>query len=120
MADKIFTDGMIVKQPHANAPTFIIANLSFKVDDFKKFLTDNSKGGWVNVDIKVGLSGKYYGEVNTWTKDTGVEEVKQEIRETLKTKDPIDDFDKSVHEQVDEFTSPDENGNVIKLSDIPF
>ena len=42
MADnKQFPSGIIAKR-HEKAPDFIIANLSFKVDEFIKYLQDNT------------------------------------------------------------------------------
>jgi len=110
MADKVFTEGMIIKAPHQNAPSFIKANVSFKVDEFKKFLTDHAKNGWVNIQIKEGKTGSLYGELDTFERKKDVEEVKEQIREKLApTEDPMDNF-----------TSPDEDGNSIDLSSIPF
>ena len=41
--EKDFVDGMIVKRPHENAPDFIKANISIKLDDFK---------GWIGQFVK--------------------------------------------------------------------
>ena len=65
MADKIFTDGMIVKR-HTKAPKYVICSLSFKAQEFIRFLEENEKSGWVNVEIKESQNGKLYGEVNAW------------------------------------------------------
>jgi hypothetical protein len=67
MADKIFADGLIYKAPRENAPEFVKGSLSFKVDEFIKFLeANNTNGGWVNVDIKLSQGGKLYCELNTY------------------------------------------------------
>jgi hypothetical protein len=63
---KVFVDGMIVKIPE-NKPDFVIAKLSFKVEEFISFLQSNQKTDWVNVDLKVSKGGKPYAELNTWT-----------------------------------------------------
>jgi hypothetical protein len=70
MEDKKFTDGLIVKRAE-NAPEFVIANLSIKVDEFTKWLTDNQSNGWVNVNLlmgkpKDGKPAKPYGVLDTW------------------------------------------------------
>jgi hypothetical protein len=65
MEDKKFTDGLIVKRAE-NAPEFVIANLSIKVDEFTKWLTANQSNGWVNVNLLMGKSGKPYGVLDTW------------------------------------------------------
>lgn len=60
---------MIAKKPHENAPDFVKLNLSFKVDEFSAFLQAHVKGdGWANVVVKEGKSGKWYGELDQWTK----------------------------------------------------
>jgi len=63
--EKIFADGLIVKRKE-NAPDFVKHNLAFKVDDFVKFLRDNDKKGWVNVDVKESKGGKLYAELDTF------------------------------------------------------
>ena len=70
MQDKKFTDGLIVKRAE-NAPEFVIANLSIKVDEFTKWLTENQSNGWVNVNLlmgkpKDGKPAKPYGVLDTW------------------------------------------------------
>lgn len=77
MAEKKYVDGMIVKR-NEKAPDFVICNLSLKTNNLIQFLKDNESNGWLNVDIKIGKSGKYYAEVNTWKpkyKDTPVDQL---------------------------------------------
>ena len=64
--EKIFADGLIFKKPSEKAPDFVKGNLSFKVEEFKKFLDENINNGWVNIDLKESSGGKYYAELNTW------------------------------------------------------
>lgn len=67
MADKTFADGLIVKLPREGAPDYVLGSLSFKVAEFKAFLDKHEKvGGWVNVDLAVGKSGKPYASLNTY------------------------------------------------------
>ena len=69
--DKVFTNGFVVKEPHKNAPAFVKCAVSIKTDEFVKFLEDHTKpDGWVNLDIKVGQSGKWYAQLNQWSKET--------------------------------------------------
>lgn len=54
--EKVFIDGMIFKAPDENtkekAP-WIKGKISIKVPDFIKFLqTHETKGGWINIDLK--------------------------------------------------------------------
>ena len=66
MADQTFVDGLIVK----DAPVdFIVAKLSFKVDEIKAFLDANNSNGWVNADIKISQGGKMYAALNNWKPD---------------------------------------------------
>ena len=71
---KVWVDGMIVKKKEGS-PDFVVAELSFKVEDFKVFLDANPKNGWVNTTVKrAQSSGKLYGELNTFepqSKTTG-------------------------------------------------
>ena len=64
--EKTFVNGMIVKDKHENTPDWVIANVSFKVEDMKAFLDQHQDNGWVNVQIKKGQGGKRYAELDTW------------------------------------------------------
>lgn len=68
MADKKFADGMRVAKPRDNAPDFVIANVSFEVTSFKKYLEENvNDRGWVNVDIlRSKEKGTYYAVTNDY------------------------------------------------------
>ncbi len=61
--EKKFVDGMIVK----DAPVdFVVAKLSFKVEEMKAFLDANNSNGWVNADILTSKAGKMYAALNDW------------------------------------------------------
>jgi len=69
MADTIeFVNGLIVKAPHENAPSFVKANISIKVVDLGQWLRERFKAGdeWVNVDVKESKGGKWYAAVSTF------------------------------------------------------
>jgi hypothetical protein len=69
MADEIqFVDGLIVKAPHQNAPAFVKAQISIKVEDLGKWLREKYKNGdeWINVDVKESKGGKWYAAVSTF------------------------------------------------------
>jgi hypothetical protein len=81
--DKIFTDGMIVKPPRDGAPDFVKASISIKTEDFVRFLEDHTKpDGWVNIDVKAGQSGKWYGQLNQWTRAAPPSEARPTRRNT--------------------------------------
>ena len=64
--EAIFPDGLIIKKKDTD-PDWVIGHLSFKVEEFIKFLTKHEKKGWVNVEMKIGKdSGKPYTELDTW------------------------------------------------------
>ncbi len=62
---KIFANGFSFKR-NENAPDFVIGKQSIKVDEAVAFLQANQNNGWVNLEIKLGQSGKYYIELDTW------------------------------------------------------
>lgn len=64
--EKIFTDGMIFKLPRQGAPDFAKGSLSFKTEDFIKWLQAHDNDGWVNVKLNVSKNGKPYGALDTW------------------------------------------------------
>lgn len=69
MADDIeFVDGLIVKAPHAKAPSFVKASISIKVEDLGVWLRKKHKAGdvWVNIDVKESKNGKWYAAVSTF------------------------------------------------------
>ena len=67
---KEFINGMIAKKPSDKAPDFIKAKLSFKVEEFKAYLDENSNDGWVNIEVKESKKGSYYAELDSWKKDS--------------------------------------------------
>lgn len=64
---KNFVDGLIVKR-NEKAPTWIVCGLSFKAEEFVKYIMANAKNNWLNVDVKLSKGGKYYAELNTYEK----------------------------------------------------
>jgi len=72
---KTFAKGINFKR-NDNAPEFVVGKLAIKTDEAVAFLNENSKNGWVNLDIKKAKSGKYYIELDTY-------EVKPKTTENL-------------------------------------
>jgi len=63
--EKIFADGFSFKR-NENAPEFVVGRMSVKVEDAVVFMKSHAKNGWVNLDIKLSKTGKYYCELDTW------------------------------------------------------
>ncbi len=66
-----FVDGLFVKAPHPKAPDFVKAQISIKVEDLGKWLRGKYKEslaneGWINLDVKVAKSGKWYAAVSNY------------------------------------------------------
>lgn len=111
MAEKTFVSGMIVKR-NEKAPDFIICNLSFKSDEFIQFLTQHSKNGWVNIQVKRAKDGiRIYGELDLWEKDKKITTEKED-REYDKKSD-----EEAAKEEIETINYPTEE---VNPEDIPF
>ena len=66
MAEEIeFPKGLMVKKPRDNAPDFVKASISIKVEELIEWLSGRD-GEWVNLDVKESKGGKWYAAVNTF------------------------------------------------------
>ena len=65
MSDKEFVDGLLVKAPHEKSPDFVKCSISIKRKDLGNWLRQK-EDDWINIDVKVAKSGKWYAEVNNW------------------------------------------------------
>lgn len=82
MSEKQFTKGFFFKR-NEKAPEYVVGQLSVRVEDAIPYLQENAtESGYVNIDIKLSQSGKYYCELNTWkpTKDKATEEQSNQER----------------------------------------
>jgi hypothetical protein len=68
MVDVEFVDGMIIKEPRQGAPDFVKGSISIKRAELGNWLRGKDDE-WINLDIKVGKSGKWYVQVNNWKPD---------------------------------------------------
>jgi len=80
--EKVFANGFSFKR-RESAPDFVIGNLSVKVEDAVKFLQENQKNGWVNLDVLKSQKGSFYIELNTWTPDKPTQKNEAEISDDL-------------------------------------
>lgn len=65
MSDKEFTNGLMVKAPNDKAPEFVKCSISIKRADLGNWLRGKTEE-WINLDVKVAKTGKWYCEVNNW------------------------------------------------------
>lgn len=64
--EKEFVKGLFVNR-RENAPDFVKANLSFKVETFIEYLKSKAnEAGYVNIDINESKEGKLYPKLNDW------------------------------------------------------
>jgi len=69
MADTEFADGLYAKEPHTNAPDFVVCKINIKLEDFIKWAQKEIDNGneWANIDIqRAKSSGNLYGKVDRW------------------------------------------------------
>lgn len=65
MSDKDFIEGMSVKDPHENAPDFVICQGGFRREAMIAYLQSQS-GDYVNFQIKRSKKGALYVEKDNW------------------------------------------------------
>lgn len=72
MAELIFATGIKIKDIHTSYG--VIFKLGVKVEDFIKFITDNTnEQGYCNIDLKQSKNGKWYMCLNDYVKNTTTE-----------------------------------------------
>jgi len=85
--EKDFVKGLFVKEPHANAPDFVKANLSIKLKDFSGWINEKKKSvvkdkngdRWLRMQILESKDGNtWYAQFDDW-------------EPTQKTNDILDD-----------------------------
>jgi len=68
--DKIFARGIFFKDPSPQAPSYVLGKLKIKTDEALEFINEQSKDGWLTLDIKKSQGGKTYLEVDTYVPKT--------------------------------------------------
>lgn len=76
--EKIFAQGMVVKDRRPGTPEWVKANVAFNVQEFIQTLQQNEHNGWVNVVIKKSQNGKLYCEVDDYQKRKAMEQPPQQ------------------------------------------
>lgn len=72
----IFPKGMMLKKRSEKTPEWIKLSISFKADEFIKFLEEHQNlGGWLTIDLKEkkGEKGNYYFALNTFKPESRAE-----------------------------------------------
>jgi hypothetical protein len=64
--EKQFVNGLVFKPKSDKAPEWVLGGLSINVPAFLEWLETQTKSQWINVQFKVGKSGKPYAELDTW------------------------------------------------------
>lgn len=70
MAELVFVEGLIAKEPPGAAPDYVKVKLSIKREEMIKWL-ESQDGEWINAEVKEGRSGKWYVAVDDWKPDQG-------------------------------------------------
>lgn len=83
MADLI--NGLFVKKPHPNAPSFVKAKVSVKKEDFINWL-HSQEGAWVNMDIKESRDGAFYAQIDEWKPEAKVTDEQAKTLQALREK----------------------------------
>lgn len=65
--EPIFADGLMFREPHEGAPSFVKGSLSVNVKKFTEWVKqyENEKG-WVTIDMKESKTFVTYFQLNTW------------------------------------------------------
>jgi hypothetical protein len=66
MQEKQFVNGLVFKPKSDKAPEWVLGGLSINVPAFLEWLETQPKSQWINVQFKMGKSGKPYAELDTW------------------------------------------------------
>jgi len=76
MSDIEFVDGLIVKAPRDGTPDFVKMSISIKRKELGNWLRSKDDE-WINLDVKVSKSGKWYAAVNDWKPEQSQQPAKQ-------------------------------------------
>ena len=94
MSDNKFISGLFFKDPHENAPDFVMVKGSIKIADMRAWL-DQQDGEWVNFDLKRSREGKPYAQIDTWVpdKERGGGRGHRQVSTQRQGQRPMNDFD---------------------------
>ena len=107
MQEKIFADGISVKELQNEQFPWLIAQVGISKTKFTAFMEEYvDERGWINLTLKRGKTGTLYFELDTWKKE------KKEWKPIPQTQKQIDEV-----KNMDTIEYPEEDINPF---DIPF
>lgn len=101
--DKKFIEGLFTSR-RENAPSFVLASQSAKVDTFVNWLQNNANDkGYVNWDILQSDNGKVYAKHNDWKPNSQSDTNKQKFvftnKESIDNAESVDISDMKIDEE---------------------
>lgn len=93
--DNKFIPGLFFKDPHENAPDFVMAKGSIKIADMRAWL-DQQDGEWVNFDLKRSREGKPYAQIDDWKPDGNRGGGQRQAPQRQAAQQPADDFEDDI------------------------
>lgn len=94
-AETRFIDGLIVKAPNDRAPDYVKAKLAIRREEMIAWLQKQS-GDWINADIKVSQSGKWYVAVDDWKPGGNASAQRNRPQQPQRQQPAADDFDDDI------------------------
>ena len=75
MEEREFTKGIFSKAPSGNAPDFIKAKMSFRLEEAIPYLQEKAASGeqWLNCEIRSSKAGKWFVCVDDWKPNAGAD-----------------------------------------------
>ena len=78
--EKVFVQGSFIKDPHPNAPEFVLLNISYNKAPFIKWLQEQPDvKGWVTTTVKRSPKGTIYAELDMWKPKQAVDDETGEV-----------------------------------------
>lgn len=94
MTDKQFAEGLYVKPPKENAKPWVKFRMSIKREEAIRWLQSQTDE-WINTEVKIGKSGKWYAEV--WKPDPSkARAASPQQNYTPPSAQPQDDFEDDI------------------------
>ena len=94
MNDKEFAKGLYVKPPKEGSPDWVKFSMSIKREEAIQWLQSQTDD-WINTEVKIGKSGKWYAEV--WKPDPS--KARSSTPQEAHTSQPVtpqDDFEDDI------------------------